>query len=169
MRAVSTKLGSIDAETIMNGSYVVETHKSDAAGSGGSYGLRSFVSKRSQNLRSLGSTKSVALVSRRESQQGISAVHETGKNNNDSNNDSGAPGGPRIYQGDQFSNIAQVFSEGRVDAQSIGHDSNDSTRMIIKKEVQWTVESDKNTVDSIHTAATTEEPADHIMREDIAR
>jgi hypothetical protein len=174
----------MDAETIMNGSYLVGTNKASGgdaagAGSGGSYGLRSFVSRKSQTLRSHDSAKSLKSsaisTDHRASLPRISPAHaSSNRNNKGSGTQQQQQGGggqqQRIYQGDQVSNIAQVFSEGRGDAQSIGHDSNDSTsRMIIKKEVQWTVESDKNTISTTHTAVTAEEGVDQSAREEMDR
>lgn len=180
MRAVSTKLGSMDAETIMNGSYLVDTNKAgggDAtgAGSGGSYGLRSFVSRKSRILRSHRSTKSLKSsapsIDQRASLPPMFPVLASSNTDPDSGTQSQPPGAgdqQRIYQGDRFSNIAQVFSEGRGDAQSIGHDSNDSTsRMIIKKDVQWTVDCDKHTVSTTHTAVTAEEGGEQSVREEM--
>ena len=143
----------MDSDTIIGGDHVSNMRK--PCGNGSSYGLRSMVSKKSV-LTSKQARKSTTSVhsDRRESAAQEIIIHANGKDYDSSLKC------PRIYRGDHSSNTARVFSEGRVDADSIGGESNDSTKMIIKKEVQWLVESDKNTVSTIHTAAASVEMAD---------
>lgn len=47
---------------------------------------------------------------------------------------------PYLYRGDHACSTASAMYNGQVDSRSIGSD--DSTKMIIKKEVQWTIGSE---------------------------
>ncbi len=152
MRAVSTSYGALQSDTIMGGDHVSNLRK--PSGTGSSYGLRSMISrKRALNSKQSGKSTTSAHSDRRES-AAQDIIHADGKDHES------IPKSPRIYRGDQSSNMAQVFSKGRVDTESIGGESNDSTKMIIKKEVQWVVESDKNTVSTAHTGAPSVEMTD---------
>lgn len=157
MRAVSTSYGVMDSDTIIEGNHLYNTRKPSGAGS--SYGLRSLVSRKNAlNFKQSGKPASSAHSDRRQSGAQEIIIHADGK-------DYGrGPKSPPIYRGDHSSNTARVFSEGRVDADSIGGDSHDSTKMIIKKEVQWFVESDKNTVSTVNTGGASLEMADQTTK-----
>ena len=157
MRAVSTSYGVMDSDTIMDGNHVSNTRKPSGADS--SYGLRSIVSRKNAlNFKQSGKPTTSVHSDRRESAAQEITIHADGKDY------SRCPKSPRIYRGDHSSNTARVFSEGRVDADSIGGESNDSTKMIIKKEVQWFVESDKNTVSTVNTGGASLEMADQTTK-----
>jgi hypothetical protein len=119
MRALSTNYGAMDRDTVMLGSQLQDTRKDS------NYGLRSMESAKTQ-------------AAKRGSILNASARRDT------SAPESPPPAGidSRIYRGDQASSIARAFSERHLDSESVG--SNDSTKMIIKKEVQWVVESDSD-------------------------
>ncbi|ERF70271.1 hypothetical protein EPUS_09109 [Endocarpon pusillum Z07020] len=157
IRAVSTRYGAMDSETMMDGNHMYDTRKPKGAHS--SYGLRSIFSRKNA-LNFKQSEKPVTSVhsGRRESAAQEIIIHAEGK---DYDRDARSP---QIYRGDHSSNTARVFSEGRVDADSVDEESNDSTKMIIKKEVQWFVESDKNTVSTVNTGGASLEMADQTTK-----
>lgn len=167
MRAVSTNYGAMDSETIMDGSHLSDANQASGAGVGGrSYGLRSILMKRNPRPNSnhpAKFTNSVTPSDSHEPLRELSVICAGAKNR-----DSDTLILP-VYHGDRTRNTAHVFSEGRMDADSLGGDSNGSTKMIIKKEVQWVVETDKNTVAFNNIDVGVDAPTDQITRENTGR
>jgi hypothetical protein len=163
MRAVSTNYGAMGTDTIMDGSHLSNTNKGSHGG--GSYGIRSIFSNKSQNLMSKHSAKSTTLISSSSHHEPQATTIEMRAYRNNEDNVLHVP----IYRGDHSSTTARVYSEGRVDAASIGGDSNDSTRMIIRKEVQWLVQTDKNAVSTVNTPVTPDEVSDQAAQESPGR
>lgn len=160
MRAVSTNYGAMCTDTIMDGGHMSNTNISSHGG-GSYYGIRSELWNKSHGLLSRHSAKSTTLISSASLHEPQTTAIEMRQYGNQGDNVIHPP----IHPGAHSSTKERVFSEGRADAASIGSDSNDSTKMIIRKEVQWLVLTNKNSVSTSNTPVTPREPSDRAVRE----
>ena len=146
MRAISTSYGVINSDTIIEDNHVSNVHKSSDTSS--SYGLQSIISRK--NVLNFKESKKSAISVQSDHHKSAAQeiiIHADRKDYNR------GPENLCIYRGDHSSNTARAFSEGRIDAHSVSEDSNNSTKIIIKKEVQWFIKSNRNTISTVNISA----------------
>lgn len=115
MMAINTNYGTM-GPTHATASQASRSRKSSR---NGSFGLAAMTSGKNKATMSANTTKSPEAQT---SDSKRSAVN------------------PHIYRGDNACSMASATFDGQVDWYSIG--SNDSTKMMIRKKIQWTIESE---------------------------
>lgn len=160
IRAISTKYGAMDSETIMDGNHLSETH--EHCDGVHRYSLPSVTSTKYQNLISRDSAMPINSATRSDHHESLGRAA-----------DKCAAGKslecvtltPQLYPGYQTSNTARIYSEGRVEEGSISGDNIDTSKMIIKKEIQWVVETERDTFSVSNTGFLAEALPDHAQKE----